>query len=171
MASPILPQASNRQSSVQSVGTFQASIANSSFVLGGGALIIPIRGIKLESTFLQTAQMVDTSKRIPLIDGSTSALINAVTAGILTFRCVRVGQALNSGDLPTIAQFLQKIGDTSGSQIQVQYSFATGGGAGVTEQWTFNLATLVRVPPILLAGNDIAEYEISFSYDDYSRSP
>jgi hypothetical protein len=171
MASPIIPQASNRQSSVQSVGQFQASIYNPIFAIGGGALTIPIRGIKLDSTFVTSSQMLDTSKRIPLIDGSTAALINAVTAGVLTFRCVRVGQTLNSGDLPTIAQFLQKAGDTQGSQIQVSYSFATGGGVGTTETWTFNLCTLVHVPPLNLAGNDIAEYEVAFSYDDYSRAP
>jgi len=162
----ILPSAVNRQSSVQSVGTFQANITNSLFVLNGAPLTLPIRGIKLETTFLQAKQLVKTSKRIPLIDGSTSALINAVTAGTLSFKALRVGSSLQSGDLVTIASYLQKAGDTTGSQINVTYSFN-----GNTESWFFYLCTLEEVPPLGLMGNDLFEYGIDFSYDDYSRSP
>ena len=113
--------------------------------------------------------MVDTSKRVPLIDGSTAALINSVTAGELTLRCVRVGSSLTSGDIATIAQYLQKVGDTTGSQIALTYSFSTNGTPN-QETWYFYYCTVKRVPPILLSGNDIAEYDVVFSYDDYSRS-
>jgi len=165
MASPI-PGASNRQSSVQAVGQFTATIINASVSLAGLNVSIPIRGIKLEETFLSSAQMMDTSKRVPLIDGSTAGLVNAVTAGILTFRCVRVGQSLNSGDLPTISSYIQKGGDQLGSSIIITYTFN-----GVTETWTFTGCLLVHTPPLILAGNDVAVYEIAFSYDDYARTP
>ena len=162
---PLIPAASGRVSSVQSVASFTAYINNA--LLGGQ---IQLHGIKLEGVFLTTSQMVETSKRVPLIDGSTAALINAVTAGQLTIKTVRVGSTVGSGDLATIALYLMKAGDTTGSQIQFSYSFSTNGVPN-TETWYFNLCTVVRVPPLLLQGNDIAEYDIIFSYDDFQRTP
>lgn len=161
-----LPQATNRQSSVSAVGNFTATLINLSTSLTLLNTSIPIRGIKLETTFLQSSQMIDTSKRVPLIDGSTAALVNAVTAGVLTFRCLRVGATVQSGDLVMISSYIQKIGDQLGSTIVITYTFN-----GVLETWTFYACTLIRVPPLGLAGNDLFEYEISFSYDDYSKSP
>jgi hypothetical protein len=159
--------------SIQSVTTFTATITNPAFLVApstggitalssGGVLI---KGIKLEDTFLTSNQLVDTSKRVPLIDGSTVGLVNGVTSGTLTFRCVRVGQTFASGDLPTVASVLQKAGVTTASTIVVSYTIG-----GVTEQWTFSDSLLVKVPPLNLSGNDIAVYEVVFSYDDYSRS-
>ena len=161
-----LASAAGRTSSVQSVGTFSATIINLSTSLASLALATSIKGIKLEETFLTTAQMMDTSKRVPLIDGSTAGLVNAITAGVITFRCVRVGNTIASGDLPTIASTIQKGGDLLGSTITVTYNLN-----GVVETWTFTKCLLVKTPPILLAGNDIPVYEISFSYDDYARTP
>ena len=164
-SAPLIPIAGGRVSSVQSVASFSCYINNA--LLGGQ---VQVHGIKLEGVFLQTSQLVDTSKRVPLIDGSTAALINAVTAGTLTIRSLRVGSTIQSGDLVTIALYLQKFGDTTGSQIQFSYSFSTNGTPN-SEAWYFISAIVQRVPPLLLQGNDIAEYDVVFSYDDYQRTP
>lgn len=162
---PILP-ALGRTSSVQSVGNFTVNLINLSPTLAALASGIGIKGIKLEETFLSTNQLVPTSKRVPMIDGSTAAITNSVTAGELTFRAVRVGQSIISGDLPTIASFIQKNGDSTGSTIVIVYYVN-----GFPETWTFLGCTLVKAPPLNLAGNDLAVYEIVFSYDDYFRAP
>jgi hypothetical protein len=185
LAVDVIKAASARTSSIQAVGNFQAFITNASTILANGftenALSVQtqIKGIKLEDTFLSASQMIDSSKRVPLIDGSTAAITNMVTAGVVTFRCVRVGTDIASGDLPTIAAFIQKALPSLGSIIQVSYTIApaTSGAlvagsalAAKTENYFFVGCTLVRTPPIILAGNDVPVYEISFSYDDYYRT-
>ncbi len=163
---PSLPQASNRTSSIIAVGGFTATLLNLSANLTLLNASIPIKGIKLDETFIATAQMIETSKRVPFIDGSTGALVNAVTAGQITFRCARVGTTVQSGDLPLMAAYIQKIGDQLGSTITISYTMN-----GILETWTFYGCTLVSVPPLILAGNDIPIYDVVFSYDDYSKSP
>lgn len=152
--------------SVQTVGDFVATFSHPN-VLGGAQ--ITLKGFKLEDTFISTAQAIDNSKLIPLVDGGTVSLTNPIRAGKLTINALRIQNALNpaSGDMILIASSLLEAGvaDSQGGTISFSFGFN-----GVQEKITFNTVTLVSCPPITLAGNDLPVYPVVWNYASFTRN-
>lgn len=146
---------------VQSTGSFSMAIANPNV---NGGIGMTVKGIKLDGTFIQSSQDIDNSKRIALVDGGTAALTNAIRMGKLTVTCMRVGTIAN-GDLLAYVDQLKQIADSIGSTITVSYQLN-----GLTRTFSFLFATLVSAPPLLIAGNDLPDYSVIFSFADYSVS-
>ena len=161
-----------RNSSIQSVVNTTVTIIHPGLNAGAATLIA---GIKLEGEFISTEQLVDNSKRVPMIDGSTVAMVNGVTAGIMTMNMNRISPNTSAAatDLIMAATQIQKSGmNTVGAQITVTYQIS-GSMTGSTpskETWQFIGCVLQRVPPLKLSGNDVPTYTIIWSYDDYSMS-
>jgi hypothetical protein len=145
----------------QSVGDFTLTFTHP-LVAGGTA--IPIKGIKLDEVFVSTAQEIDNSKRVLLVNGDTVALTNFTKAGKLTVNAIRVSDNILDGDMIMIANFLSGIGDNVGGIIRITYGFDGG-----TEAITFTGVTYVSCPPVLLAGNDLPVYPVVWSYGEFIR--
>jgi len=148
---------------IQTVGNF-TSIFSHPLILA--AAQITLKGFKLEDTFVSAAQSMDNSKRIPLVDGGTIAITNAVLAGILTINALRVSKTMNiaDGDLPLIATTLQGLADSVGGTLTLSYGFLAA-----TESITFHDVTVVSCPPIILAGNDVPVYPVMLGYSHFTR--
>lgn len=147
--------------SIQTTGNFTLTL-NHPLIAGGTT--ITIQGAKLDQQFIDTAQMMDNTKRVALVGGGTAALTNAVKSGDLTVNCVRISDNMLEGDLPLIASTLQGLGDSQGGVIRATYGFNGG-----TEGITFLFCTVKSCPPLKLAGNDLPDYPIVFSYADFTR--
>lgn len=151
---------------VQSIGSFTGSISHP--LVNGGA-ILTIRGLKLDSTFLAATQAMDNSKRIALVGGGpgavdTAALTNTTQMGELALNVIRVGGSV-SADLIRFCLAWQLQPDSTGATVNVSYNIN-----GTTEFWTFEACTLLKVPPLQLAGNDLPEYSVSVSYGSFKVS-
>lgn len=146
---------------IQTVGDFTA-ILNHPLIAAGAS--ISMKGFKLDDTFVTTAQGMENSKRIALVDQGTVAITNAMKMGQLTFNAVRVSQNYLDGDVILIGTMLQGMADNIGGLIRITYGFA-----GLTESITFFGVTLVSVPPLTLAGNDLPIYPVVFGYSDFVR--
>jgi hypothetical protein len=162
---------------VQTVGNFAASFLHP-LVLGGTP--ITLKGFKLEDVFVHTDQLLDNSKMIPLVDGGTCTITNALLAGRLTINALRVanpasggytGQSFTdlSGDLILIANFLQALGDWTGGSLTLSFSVGAS-GVGSTEGITFNAVTVARCPPAIFAGNDLPVYPVVLNYTSFTRT-
>jgi hypothetical protein len=151
---------------VQSIGSFTGTISHP--LVNGGALLT-IRGLKLDSTFLQATPDMDNSKRIALVGGGpgavdTAALTTSVTMGTLNLNVIRVAGSV-SADLIRFCLAWQKTADSTGASVNISYNIN-----GTTETWAFLACTLLKVPPLQLAGNDLPEYSVTLSYGDYNVS-
>ena len=162
---------------VQTVGNF---VATFSHLLILGKTPITLKGFKLEDVFVHTDQLLDNSKMIPLVDGGTCTITNALLAGRLTINAMRVanpasggyvGQSFTdlSGDLILIANFLQALGDSTGGSLTLSYSVGAD-GVGSTAGITFNWITVARCPPAIIAGNDLPIYPVVFNYASFTRT-
>jgi len=150
---------------IQTVGDFTAVLTHP--MLGGSLtspLSVALQGFRLDDVFLNTAQMIDNAKRVPLVDGGTIALTNAIRAGQLTINAAHISQNYLDGDLPLICSMLQSYADSVGGQLRISYGF-NGGQASLT----FIKVVMVSCPPIILAGNDVPTYPCVLSYADYIR--
>jgi len=140
-----------------------------------------LTGFKLEDTFLDAVQEMDNSKRVALVGGGSVAITNLLRIGKLTLTGLRTqgdavkSAAVTSGDLILCAQKMQgslqgadKItsqftdGDSTGGTLKISYS-----GQGGTQTYTFLAVTLVSVPALKIAGNDVPTYPVVFGYADY----
>ena len=179
MANPTIISASTHTNSfVQAVSSgFTVTISGipstlwkyASGINSAASTTMSVGGVKLEETFLSTNQLVDTVKRVPFIDGTTGALVNSVTAGTITFRAARCSNDAASGDLILFAALLQKAGSSTPVNIEIAYQVYSAGVAS-PEKWTFSGCLIERVPPMMLMGNDVAVYDIVFSYDDFAKT-
>ena len=163
---------------VQTVGNFVATFTHPLIL---GSTPITLKGFKLEDVFVHTDQLLDNSKMIPLVDGGTCTITNALLAGRLTINAMRVanpasggyvGQTftdLYSGDLIIIANFLQALGDSVGGSLTLSYSVGAD-GVGSTAGITFNWITVARCPPAIIAGNDLPIYPVVFNYASFTRT-
>ncbi len=145
---------------IQTVGNFTSTIAHP--LLGGA--VISMQGSLLDATFITTQQMMDNSKRKALVGGSTIALTNNILAGEITYRCVRISDVITDGDIVLIASTLQALADSVGGTISITY-----GLNGNTERFTLLGCVVKSCPPLLLAGNDLPEYTVVFSYSSWIR--
>jgi hypothetical protein len=139
-----------------------------------------LKGFKLEDVFVHTDQLLDNSKMIPLVDGGTCTITNALLAGRITINALRVanpasggysGQTFTdlSGDLILIANFLQALGDWTGGSLTLTYSVGAS-GVGGTAGITFNAVTVARCPPAIIAGNDLPVYPVVLNYASFTRT-
>jgi len=144
--------------SVQTVGNFTATFTHP--LLGGTA--ISLQGFKQDQQFFDSIQIMDNSKVIALVGGSTATLTNAVKAGTFTFNCVRISTDILQGDVVLIALTLQSLADSTGGLLRITYGLNGG-----TEAITYTQCTLKTVPPLKLAGNDLPDYPVVFNYGNY----
>jgi hypothetical protein len=149
---------------VQSVGNSDLSIILSHPVLAaaGFPADIALTGFKLEGQFLNTEQLLDNSKVVPLLSGDTISITNTNRSGSITFNCTRASGTLANGDIVAVANKLQELGDNSGGTLTVSYGFN-----GAVFKVTFFSVTVRSAPPLLMAGNDVPDYAVRFNYGDY----
>lgn len=151
---------------VQSIGSFTGTISHP--LINGGALLT-IRGLKLDSNFLDAAPEMENSKRIALIGGGpgavdTAALTTTVQMGEIALNVIRVNNQV-SGDLIRFCLAWQLVPDSTGANLNISYNLN-----GATEFWSFQACTLGKVPPLKLAGNDLPEYSITLKYGSFTVS-
>lgn len=152
------------QHNVQSVGTSDLSIILSHPVLAaaGYPSDIALTGFKLEGQFLNTEQLLDNSKVVPLLSGDTISITNTNRSGSITFNCTRASGTIEKGDVVAVANKLQELGDNEGGTLTVSYGFN-----GAIFKVTFFSVTVRSAPPLLMAGNDVPDYSVRFNYGDY----
>lgn len=149
---------------------------------------ISVAGFRLDSEFLNAAQQISSSNVIPILGGGGVALTNNNRTGTITLTCSRVSVPFSSAtettdnlkmgggstsgqmgvvgteahhDMVFIAQCQQaaKGGDSVGSTIMICYLFN-----GVRTKVQFEGCTVANIAPIILAGNDAANYSIQINY-------
>lgn len=124
---------------------------------------VTLTGFKLNSQFIDTAQALQNSVLIPLLNGGSIQLTNANKAGSITFSVIRVGANLDSDnnkcDITAIADAQRSIGDSIGATITVAWNFD-----GKSYSIAFKKCTVVDTPPLKLAGNDAPDYNVTFNY-------
>ncbi len=126
---------------------------------------VTLTGFKLNSQFIDTAQALQNSVLIPLLNGGSIQLTNANKAGSITFTVIRIGANLetvgisNKCDITAIADAQRSIGDSIGATITVSWNFN-----GKSYSIEFKKCTVVDTPPLKLAGNDSPDYNVTFNY-------
>ena len=148
---------------VQSVGSFTATYANSALSLLGGATIA-MKGFKLEDTFVTSDQELDNAKNVPLVDGGVITLVNSQKAGRITINALHFSDDPLQGDITALGLALQDAALSVGGVIRFTSEFN-----GVVSAITFFNVTLARVPPIMIAGNDIPTYPVVFAYQYWQK--
>lgn len=144
---------------VQSVGDFSAAFIHP--LINGGAST-SLTGFKMEGDIINTAQLIENSKVVPLLNGDSITITNNNKSGKITFSCCKLTNDALKGDITAIAQELLKFGDNTGATIRISF-----GMNGATYAMTFIACTLCTAPPLKLAGNDVPDYSIEFNYADY----
>jgi hypothetical protein len=141
----------------QSVGKFTAVLSHP--LINGGASIA-LSGFKLDSQFISTAQSVENSKRVPLVDNTTAGLTNSQRSGRFTWTCTRKGD-ITAGDVVRVSQAMVAAGDSIGGTLTITTSLN-----GVDEKTIFYNCTCATCPPLMLAGNNVPDYTIVWDYAD-----
>jgi hypothetical protein len=152
---PVTPN----MSQLQSVGDFSLVLQHP-LVAGGAA--INLVGFKVEGNVLDSDQIMDNSKVVPLIGGIVVIITNRVKAGRLMFASVQTTGDPLQGDVVAVSQFLQNIGDNVGGTLR-----ASWGQNGNTLSRTFTTACVKRVKPIIIMGNDVGEYAVEWTFGNY----
>ena len=134
-------------------GQFTATITHS---LWNSGTPTTIEGFKLEGQMVQAQQAMDSSKIIALANGNTITITNNNGAGTLTFSVTRTATA---GDMVKIANYLKQAGDSVGGTIRITQSIN-----GATDGITFYSCTVKTCPPIIVQGNDAADYSVVWNY-------
>lgn len=149
-------------SQLQSVGDFSMVLQHP--LVGGGAAISLV-GFKVEGNVIDSDQIMDNSKVVPLIGGLNVIITNRVIAGSLRFPAVRGNGDPLSGDIVAISHFLQQLGDNVGGILRVSW-----GQNGVTKSITFFNVCVKRCKPVNIMGNDVGEYGVEWTYGSYVES-
>jgi len=149
---------------------------------------VRVAGIRLDSEFMRAAQQIASSVVIPLLGGGGLALTNNNRTGTLTINATRssspaidnnmemtgnnvAGGVYGAGvaggeyyDITLLAQYQQGQtgGDSFGSTLKIVFDF---NGMGVTLQ--FLGCTIQTVAPLVLSGNDAANYSVEINYLDW----
>lgn len=152
---------------------------------------LKVAGIRLDGEFIRAAQQIASSVMIPLLGGGGVALTNNNRTGTLTISCTKssspnisgnmnmtgrnvTGDVYGAGlfslnnedvyDMVILAQYQQGClgGDSYGSTITVVFDF---NGMGV--ELMFMGCTIAQVTPVVLSGNDAANYQVEVNYLDW----
>lgn len=149
-------------SQLQSVGDF-AMVLLHPLVSGGAA--VSLVGFKVEGDVIDSDQIIDNSKVVPLIGGLNAIIVNRIVAGTLRFNAVRTTGDPAQGDIIAICHFLQLAGDNVGGTLRVSW-----GQNGVTKSITFAPVVVKRCKAVHIMGNDVAEYGVELTYGGYSET-
>lgn len=122
---------------------------------------VTLTGFKLNDQFVDTAQALQNSVIIPLLNGGSVQLTNANKAGSITFAIARLSPNLDGSkcDISAIADAQRAVNDSIGATISVGWNFN-----GKAFEIQFKKCTVVEAPPIKLAGNDLPSYNVVFNY-------
>jgi hypothetical protein len=123
---------------------------------------VSLTGFKLEGNFLSTAQLLDNSKIVPLLNGDTITVTNTNKSGSLSFSATRASGSLEQGDIVAISHKLLDLGDGNGGTLVASYTLN-----GKTFKVTFYGVTVKSAPPLNLMGNDVPDYSVEWNYGDY----
>jgi hypothetical protein len=152
---------------------------------------VRVAGIRLDSEFMRAAQQIASSYVIPLLGGGGLALTNNNRTGTLSINCTRssspdaetdmrmtgrnnvnstFGAGISSAnndpyyDMSLLAQYQQGQagGDSWGATITIVFDF---NGMGIRLQ--FLGCTVASVAPLVLTGNDAANYTVEYNYLDW----
>jgi hypothetical protein len=166
---------------VQSVGQVDIMFAHPRIPIEGvyGKLCY-LGGYRLQGEILRLQQLVDNSILVPILGGGSVQLTNSNGSGQLTFSSIRTGSLNADGmsvsgldkngyrvgtggyyDIVSIADLLKKIpgGDDVGGSFKIQMGFN-----GMIFSVKLLKCTLVRCEPLILAGNDVPNYQCVFNY-------
>jgi hypothetical protein len=149
-------------SQMQSVGDFSLVLTHP--LVNGGASVSLV-GFKVESSIVDTDQQVDNSKVVPLVGGIVAIITNTIKAGTLRFAAVRTSGDPTQGDIVAVSQLLQSIGDNVGGTLR-----ASWGQNGAIKAVAFTNVTVKRCKPLHIMGNDVAEYDVQWSYGNWSTT-
>jgi hypothetical protein len=124
--------------------------------LWNGGTPTTLDGFKLEGQVVQAQQLLPSSKLVALTNGGSIIITNNNNSGTITFNVTKTGQ---SGDMATIANFLRTVGDSIGGIIRVTQELN-----GKTDGNTFAPCTVQQAPPLVINGNDAADYQVVWAY-------
>lgn len=155
---------------VQAVGaatisyTYGLSLGSGTNILTANTAVA-LTGFKLNNTYADTAQAIQNSVIIPLLNGGSVQLTNNNTCGTLSITAIRTSTALSTGDIVAIASAQREVpgGDGIGSTITFSFPFN-----GKTFSLAFYNCTVAECKPIALAGNDAPDYSVKFNYSHYA---
>lgn len=123
-----------------------------------------LTGFKLESMIVSADQQIDNAKLVPLVNGDSITLTNLCKAGTLAFNAARTAAGINGGDCIAVFDFVRTQGDDGGI-LEISWRMN-----GKNRKIIFSGVCVQRCPPLAIAGNDVADYNISLTYATYSDS-
>lgn len=124
--------------------------------LWNGGIPTTLDGFKLEGQVVQAQQLLPSSKIVALTNGGSIIITNNNNSGTITFNVTKTGK---DGDMATIANFLRTVGDSVGGIIRVTQELN-----GKTDGYTFAPCTVQQAPPLIINGNDAADYQVVWAY-------
>lgn len=168
-----MPAITNSQASfvVQNVGAATISYSYPSDLFGPGDnnvleadTAVGLVGFKLDSQYLDTAQAIQNSFIIPLLNGGSIQLTNDNTCGSMTVTAIRTSTELQSGDIVAIATAQRAVpgGDSIGATITCMWEFN-----GTKYSIAFYNCTVADCKPLTMAGNDAPDYSVVFNYSHW----
>lgn len=129
--------------------------------LWNGGIPTTLDGFKLEGQVVQAQQLLPSSKIVALTNGGSIIITNNNNSGTITFNVTKTGKG---GDMATIANFLRTVGDSVGGIIRVTQELN-----GKTDGYTFAPCTVQQAPPLIINGNDAADYQVVWAYGNVAN--
>ena len=123
-----------------------------------------LTGFKLESMIVSADQQIDNAKLVPLVNGDSITLTNLCKSGILSFNAARTAAGINGGDCVAVFDFVRSQGD-DGGYLEISWRMN-----GKDRKIIFSGVCVQRCPPLAIAGNDVADYNVTLTYASYSDS-
>lgn len=127
----------------------------------GGIYLV---GFKLESVIVSAQQQIDNAKVVPLVNGDSITLTNVCKAGTLSFNASRTAGGINDGDCVSVFDYVRSQGDVGG---KLELSWIMNGSE---HKIVFTGVCVKNVPPLMLAGNDVPDYNVQLTYSNYTDS-
>ena len=124
--------------------------------LWNGGIPTTIDGFKLEGQPLAAQQLLPSAKIVALTNGGSIIITNNNNSGTITFNVTKTGM---DGDMATIANFLRTVGDSVGGILRITQEMN-----GRTNGYTFAPCVVQQAPPLIISGNDAADYQVVWAY-------
>ena len=134
---------------------YQGSITNGSIYL---------TGFKLESMIVSASQQIDNAKVVPLVNGDSITLVNICKAGTLAFNASRTASGIEGGDCVAVFDYVRSQGDVGG-RLEISWLMN-----GEQKKVIFSGVCIRQCPPLMLAGNDVPDYNVQLTYSNYTDS-